>query len=101
MTDRQELEVLLLANLAWIERVVGALARRHGLSADDRADFASWVKLKLVEHDYRVLQRFRGESTITTYLTTVIAMVYRDYRAHRWGRWRPSAAALRLGRLAV
>ena len=28
-------------------------------------------------------------------------MLFRDYRIHRWGRWRPSAAARRHGALAV
>jgi RNA polymerase sigma factor (sigma-70 family) len=28
-------------------------------------------------------------------------MLFRDYRTHRWGRWRPSAAARRHGALAV
>ncbi|HEY8106260.1 MAG TPA: sigma factor-like helix-turn-helix DNA-binding protein, partial [Gemmatimonadales bacterium] len=38
---------------------------------------------------------------LTTYLTVVIAMLFRDYRTQRWGRWRPSAAARRHGALAV
>jgi RNA polymerase sigma factor for flagellar operon FliA len=77
------------------------VCRRYGLSPDDTAEFTSWAKLKLVENDYAVLGRFRGESAITTYLVVVIAMLFRDYRAQHWGRWRPSAAARRRGALAV
>ena len=101
MAARQELEALFLSHLGAIERIAGAICRRHGMAGDDAADFSSWVKLKLVENDYSVLGKFRGESALGTYLTVVIAMLARDYRVQRWGRWRPSAAARRRGRIAV
>jgi RNA polymerase sigma factor (sigma-70 family) len=101
MASRDELEALLLRNLPSVERIAAALCRRHGMRDADAADFTSWVKLKLVEHDYAVLAKFRGESALTTYLTVVIAMLSRDFRVQRWGRWRPSAAAERRGRVAV
>jgi RNA polymerase sigma factor (sigma-70 family) len=44
-----------------------------------------------------VIRRFRGESSLGTYLTVVVASQVRDFRAARWGRWRPSAEARRLG----
>lgn len=94
-------EALFVSHLGWIERVAGAFSRRHGSSKEDAEDFASWAKLKLLEDDYAVFRKFRGESSLTTYLTVVIAMLFRDYRTHRWGRWRPSAAARRQGALAV
>ena len=94
-------EALFVSHLGWIERVAGALSRRHGSSREDTEDFTSWTKLKLIEDDYGVFRKFRGESSLTTYLTVVIAMLFRDYRIHRWGRWRPSAAARRHGALAV
>lgn len=99
--DRPALEALFLENLRQVERIVASLCRRHALDEADADDFASWVKLKLVEDDYAVLRKFRGESAITTYLTVVVAMLFRDYRVQHWGRWRPSAAALRKGRVAV
>jgi len=99
--ERQRLEALFLSQLGWIERVVAAVSRRNGLARDDADDFASWTTLRLIEDDYAVFRKFRGESALTTYLTVVIAMLFRDYRTHRWGRWRPSAAARRRGPLAV
>jgi RNA polymerase sigma factor (sigma-70 family) len=99
--ERQRLEALFLSQLGWIERVAAAICRRHGLARDDADEFASWTTLKLIEDDYAVLRKFRGESAVTTYLAVVIAMLFRDYRTHRWGRWRPSAAARRRGALAV
>lgn len=101
MAARHELEALFLSHLGAIERIAGAICRRHGMIGDDAADFGSWVKLKLVENDYATLAKFRGESSLGTYLTVVIAMLARDYRVQRWGRWRPSAAAKRRGRIAV
>jgi len=99
--EPQGLEALFVGHLGWIERVAGTVCRRHGSSREDAEDFLSWVKLRLIEDDYAVLRKFRGESSLTTYLTVVIAMLFRDYRIHHWGRWRPSAAARRRGGLAV
>lgn len=101
MPERHTLEALLLAHLATVEKIVSALARRHALAGDAADDFGSWVKLRLVENDYAVLAKFRGESSLPTYLTVVIAMLYREYRVQQWGRWRPSAAARRAGALAI
>jgi RNA polymerase sigma factor for flagellar operon FliA len=101
MQDRSSLESLFLDNLGAIDRIIAAICRRHGLGREDADDFASWAKLELVADDYAVFRKFRGESSITTYLTVVIAMCFRDYRVRHWGRWRPSAAALRHGPLAV
>ena len=77
------------------------MARRYGFSPDDTADLSSWIKLRIVEDNYAALRKFRGESSIATYLTVVVAMLARDYRAQRWGRWRPSASARRLGDVAM
>lgn len=99
--ERREGEALFLQNLGWIERVSASLCRRYGITGEDAEDFASWAKLRLIENDYASLRKFRGESAITTYLTVVVASLFRDYRVERWGRWRPSAAAQRRGTLAV
>ena len=101
MPHRDELEALLTRNLAWVGRVSASLCRRNGLDADEAEDFAAWVRMRLVEDEYAILRKFRGESAITTYLTVVVTMLFRDYRVSHWGRWRPSAAARRQGDLAV
>jgi RNA polymerase sigma factor (sigma-70 family) len=101
MTDREELELLFVDNLAAIDRAVSALCRRYGIATDEIEDVGSWIKARFVESDYAALRQFRGESSLSTYLTVVAAMHFRDYRAQRWGRWRPSAAAHRHGPAAV
>lgn len=101
MPERQDYPALLVRHLGWIDRVAAALCRKHGLDSDEADDFASWAKARLMEDDYAVLRKFRGESAITTFLTVVVRRFYQDYRVAQWGRWRPSAAAKRRGPLAV
>ena len=48
-----------------------------------------------------LLRSFSSRSSMATYLTSVIQNLARDYRMNRWGRWRPTAAATRLGLIAV
>jgi RNA polymerase sigma factor (sigma-70 family) len=101
MTERPPAERLLLEHLPWIERACAALARRHGLAGDEADDFLSWARMRLLEDDCAILRKFRGECAATTYLTVVLATLFRNYRVREWGKWRPSAAARREGALAV
>lgn len=94
-------EQLFLDNLPRIERILASISRRHAFPEAEREEFAAWAKLRLVADDYAVLRKFEGRSTLSTYLTTVLANLFRDYRIHRWGKWRPSAEARRLGPVAV
>jgi RNA polymerase sigma factor for flagellar operon FliA len=84
-----------------IERVIASTCRRHAVRGDEAEEFAATVKLHLVDNDYAVLRKFEGKSSLATFLTTVIKNLFRDFRISRWGKWRPSAEALRLGVEAV
>lgn len=97
-TDHRE---TFLASHATARRIVRLLARRHGLSAQDMEDAESLVMLRLIDDDYAVFRKFRGDSSLATYLTVVITMLVNEWRVSRWGRWRASAAARRLGPVAV
>src|SRR3954463_13971714 len=92
-----DLEKLFLEQLGRIDRAAAFIARRNGLGDADASDFVAEVRAKFVQSDYEPLRRFRGDSAIGTYLSVVVAGIYRDYAAARWGRWRPSAAAQRIG----
>jgi RNA polymerase sigma factor (sigma-70 family) len=94
-------EALFLQQLPVIERVTGWVCGRQGLRGADAEDFASTVKLRLIENDYEVLARYEGRSTLKTYLTSVISRFYLDFQDQRFGKWRTSAAAGREGPLAV
>jgi RNA polymerase sigma factor (sigma-70 family) len=89
------------SNLPLVEAVVGEIARRQRVRGDALEDFKSLAFMKLVEHDYDVLRRFQGNSSLRTYLTVVLQRVLLDYRNREWGRWRASAAASRIGPVAV
>ncbi len=101
MTEGGDLEALFLQHIGAIERIASSICRRHSLSREDTEDFTSSFNARLVESGYAVLAKFRGDSSLTTYLTVVIAMAFRDYRAERWGRWRPSAVARASGPIAL
>lgn len=94
-------EQLYLRHLEVIDRIAESLCRRNGLHGHDAEDFVADVRLKLLENDYAVIRKHRGDSSMTTFLTVVISNLFRDHRIKRWGRWRPSAEARRLGELAI
>jgi len=92
---------LLEANLALIERRLHVLGRHGGLPANEADDFRSWALCKLIEDDYRILARWEGLSSFSTYLAAVLIHLLQDYRTHLWGKWRPSSAARRNGAAAI
>ena len=94
-------EQLFLSELALIERVIAWVCARRCLRGADAEDFASTVKLRLIENDYEILGRFEGRSSLKTYLTAVVNRIYLDYQTQRFGKWRPSAEARRLGPVAL
>jgi RNA polymerase sigma factor for flagellar operon FliA len=94
-------EATFLAALPVIDRITSILGRRYGLAEDDLEDFSSWVRIRMIEADYAVFRKFGGRSSLDTYLSVVLANLLKDYRNSRWGRWRPSAVARRLGAVAI
>ena len=95
------MEATFLAALPAIDRIIGILGRRHGLADGDLEEFSSWAKARLIESDYAVFRKFGGRSSLETYLSVVLANLLKDFRNSRWGRWRPSAMARRLGAVAI
>lgn len=92
---------LLETHLELIQRKLHRLSRRSGLPACDAEELRSWALLKLVADDYRILGKWEGRSSFSTYLTVVLVNLMRDYRIHVWGKWRPSAASRRRGEESV
>jgi RNA polymerase sigma-70 factor (ECF subfamily) len=52
-----------------------AYARSRQLSSEDVEDIAAEILLRLVEHDYSVLRKFKGLSSLPTYLTVIARRV--------------------------
>jgi len=92
---------LYLAHRTTIEQAIRAVCRRHRLRPEDAEDFASNVRIHLMDNDFAVLRRFRGRSSMGTYLLAVVTHLAQDWRNALWGKWRPSAEAQRQGPIAT
>src|SRR5687768_6600019 len=92
---------LLRSNLALVERLVRFVCQRAQVVGADVEDFASTVKLALIENDYSVLRAWEGRSSLATYLTVVIQRMLADERFRTLGRWRASSEAKRMGEAGI
>lgn len=101
MLDRLDPSAVLVEQKAWIEKVARITCRKNSVLDEDAEDFAGIAFVKLVENDYAALRRFRGECDIKTYLATLVVRGFQEYARGRWGRWRPSAPAQKLGPVAL
>jgi RNA polymerase sigma factor (sigma-70 family) len=91
----------LTPNLPIIDAILRSIARRHRLSPDQAEDLEGLVKLRLIENDFAIIRKFRGESSPQTYLSVVINRLCLDFRASTTGKFRPSVAARTMGRVGV
>lgn len=76
-----------------------AHARSIRITNDDVDDLCSEVFVRLIEHDYAVLRRFREQCSLATYLTVVsrrivVKEIIRRRKAEAWGHVDAHAAAL-------
>ncbi len=92
---------LLSSHAPAIGALIRRVARQARLASAEHDDFESLAWSHLVKNDYSVLRQYRGDATLMTYLATVLRRVLLDYRTAKWGKWRPSAQARRLGNAAV
>jgi RNA polymerase sigma factor for flagellar operon FliA len=92
---------LLLDHLDLVNQIVRSVGRRRHLSGPELEDFGGFVHLRLVDDDYAILRKFQHRSSLWTYLAAVIERLSLDFCTEKWGRWRPSAIAERLGPAAV
>lgn len=92
---------VLTANLRVIERVIAFVARRYRLDPSDAEEFASVVKLRLIENDYAILRAYEERCAFATYISVVVQRMALDYRVHTWGKFHASAEATRQGPIAL
>jgi RNA polymerase sigma factor (sigma-70 family) len=92
---------LLRTNVAAVDRAVQRACRKAGVAGADADDFASEVKLALLEDEGRILRGYRGDSSLATFLAVVVQNLLFDSRSRTFGRWRPTAEARRMGETAV
>lgn len=89
------------AELMVLGEVMRNVTRAHRLSSDDAQEFTQAVQLRMLERNYDVFAQFAGRSSLKTYLTVVVTRLLSDWRCSRYGKWRPSVAAARMGADAV
>lgn len=97
MPDPLNPQAVFLEHLGWIDKMAALASRKHGRREADVEDFASWAKMRLMEDDYAVFRSFRGEAGWKTFIATVMVRLSIAYSRKEQGRWRPSAAAARMG----
>jgi RNA polymerase sigma factor for flagellar operon FliA len=90
-------EELFRTNLALIDEVIARVCRRSRLYGADAEDFASSVKLALIEDDYAILGKYEGRSTLSAFLTVAVQRMLIDQRMQTLGRFQPSNEARRHG----
>jgi RNA polymerase sigma factor (sigma-70 family) len=88
-------------HLGLVEKAIKFTVRRHRLQGDEAEEFAAVVRLRLIEDDYAILRKFKGRSSMQTFLFVVIQRMFQDWLIARHGRWRASAEARRLGPIAM
>jgi RNA polymerase sigma factor for flagellar operon FliA len=101
MSDRASAEALFLEHRATIEKIAAIACGKRGMWDADAEDFTSWLMIQLMEDDYAVLRGFQGKAGMKTYLAAVVARLFSSYTRMQRGRWRPSAAAERMGTPAL
>lgn len=87
--------------LQLVDRRIETAVRRETWLRDDAEDFAQWVRLRLVEDKDAWLTAYQGRASLATYVTVIVTNLLRDYRNHKLGKWRPSAAARQAGKVGV
>jgi RNA polymerase sigma factor for flagellar operon FliA len=87
--------------LALLAQTLRDVAQARRLSREDAEDFAQSVQVRFLERGYDIFGRFEGRSSLRTYLTVVITRMLLDWRNSKYGKWRPSKAAVSLGEHAV
>jgi len=89
------------ADLALFSEVLRHVARNPRLPAEDADAYFQPAHCRLLGLNYAVFAQFGGRSSLRTYLTVVAVRLLLDWRNSRYGKWRPSSEARRLGQHAV
>jgi RNA polymerase sigma factor (sigma-70 family) len=91
---------LLVESLPQLRRMVQRSCAMRAMSRETD-DVLSAVTLKLLENDGAAILQHDGRGSFAGYLARVVDRFVIDYQNHEWGKWRPSADAVRLGDTAV
>ncbi len=95
--DQGSKRALFVELIPEIEKAVRTVSCRKRLDREERQELYSSTMLKIIQDDFAVLRSYQGRSRWSTYFTIVAQRVLLDQWNRRLGKWRPSAAARRLG----
>jgi RNA polymerase sigma factor (sigma-70 family) len=99
--SRHRGEALFLRELGAIDRAIAYACWRGSLKNEEAEDFGSFVKLRLIEKDYSIIQKYDGRASFTAFISIVVQRLLLDYRISQWGKWHASAEAKRIGEPAI
>lgn len=94
-------EAIFRDNSDLIDRIIDRVCRRASIYGADAEDFASSVKIHLLDDDYAVIRKFEERCTFATYITIVVQRFLSTERMRAWGRFHASAEARRGGDVGV
>jgi RNA polymerase sigma factor (sigma-70 family) len=94
-------EASFLRLMPLLDAMLGRLVRGSGLLRADAEDFISDVRARFIEDDYAITRTCLASAEPRAYVAATLAHLLCDFRNERWGRWRPSATAKRLGPSAI
>jgi RNA polymerase sigma factor (sigma-70 family) len=92
---------LVAAHLPTVNRAIAIVGGKRRLARAAREELSSDVYVRLLQRNGAILRAYRGEGSLLAYLVVVVQRVLLDGDVARDGKWRPSAAARRLGEVAV
>jgi len=101
MEQKEPLSERLREALPILEALIRLKARTARLDLHEAGEFGSFVYQRILANDEAILRKFRDGSLLVTYLSAVVGRLWLDFLIEKRGKWRPSAAAVALGDVAV
>ena len=101
MEQKEPMSKRLREALPILEVLIRAKALTARLDEEEVKEFRSFVHERILANDEAILRKFRDDSSLETFLSAVVAHLWLDFLIQKRGKWRPSAAAEALGKVAV
>ncbi len=92
---------LLVRHLDEVTQAISTVGRKRALSPEDRDELRSFAMEKLLEREEKVFGTLDRVICHRAYFIKVVERLWIDLTYARWGRWRPTAKARRLGETAI
>jgi len=85
-----------------ISDIADRVGRASGLyKKEEREDFVQDCHIHFLKDECAALRRYRGDSSVPTYIKVIVENLLLDYFSRVLGKWRPSVKARALGEAAM